>query len=52
MADRAKELTEQIVVRVNPDLREALEKDARENGRTVAQTIRFALTREFTPQSR
>jgi hypothetical protein len=35
------ELTEQIVVRVDPKLHRALKRDAKENGRTVAQTIRF-----------
>jgi hypothetical protein len=40
---REKKLLEQIVIRVTPELREALEKDARENERTMSQTLRFHL---------
>ncbi len=47
MAERPKELTEQIVVRVDPKLHRALKRDAEENGRTVAQTIRFVLTQQL-----
>lgn len=47
MAERHKELTDQVVVRVPPELRQALEEDARRNGRTVAQTIRFRLAEQF-----
>ena len=49
MAERQKELTEQVVVRVNPELRRALEQDAEQNGRTVAQSIRFLLSQQFAP---
>jgi plasmid stability protein len=38
-------LTTQIVVRVDDDLRAALEADAAANGRTVAQSVRFHLRR-------
>jgi hypothetical protein len=48
MAERQKELTDQVVVRVSPELRQALEEDAEQNGRTVAQTIRFRLAQQFT----
>jgi hypothetical protein len=40
---RTKELTHQIVVRVEDELREALEADAEANGRTVAQSVRWLL---------
>lgn len=43
MSERRKELTRQLVVRVDEGLFEALVKDARENGRTVAQSVRFKL---------
>jgi hypothetical protein len=43
VSDRPKELTKQIVVRVTDDLYEALERDAEDNGRTVAQSVRFKL---------
>lgn len=46
-SDRPKELTRQLVVRVDDKLYEALEHDARSNGRTVAQSVRFKL-RELT----
>jgi predicted HicB family RNase H-like nuclease len=36
-------LTKQVVVRVEPELHAALVADARRNGRTVAQSIRFHL---------
>jgi hypothetical protein len=42
---RPKELTNQIVVRVDDRLRRNLEADARDNGRTVAQTVRHYLKR-------
>lgn len=40
-------LTNQVVVRLTPDLLDALRKDAEKNGRTVAQTVRFALKKSF-----
>jgi predicted HicB family RNase H-like nuclease len=40
---RKKELTKQLVVRVDEDLYDALARDAEANGRTVAQTVRFKL---------
>jgi predicted DNA-binding protein len=44
LADRQrKELTKQLVVRIDDELYEALEDDAERNGRTVAQTVRFWL---------
>lgn len=43
VSERRKELTRQLVVRVDEGLFEALVKDARENGRTVAQSVRFKL---------
>lgn len=45
---RERTLTRQIVVRVEQDLYEALERDAKKHGRTVAQTIRFHLGRHLT----
>ena len=36
-------LNKQIVVRLDDDLRAALEADAKANGRTLAQTVRFLL---------
>ena len=47
MNDRRKELTKQLVVRVDDDLYHALERDAETNGRTIAQSVRFKL-RELT----
>jgi predicted HicB family RNase H-like nuclease len=44
---RERRLTEQLVVRVEPELAEALAADAAENGRTVAQSIRFYLHQTF-----
>lgn len=44
-AERSKELTDQLVVRVPRGLYEALRDDAEENGRTVAQSARFHLSR-------
>ena len=41
-------LKKQIVVRVPEDLLEALEKDAHQHGRTVAQTVRFRLGQVLT----
>lgn len=43
VSKRRKELTRQLVVRVDESLFEALEQDARANGRTVAQSVRFKL---------
>ncbi len=40
---RKKELTKQLVVRVDEELYELLEQDAERYGRTVAQTVRFLL---------
>jgi hypothetical protein len=48
VSDRRRELTRQIVVRVDDDLYAALEEDAEVNGRTIAQSVRFKL-RELTP---
>lgn len=44
MDARRKVLTEQVVVRLDPNLHHALKADAAANGRTVAQTIRFHLS--------
>lgn len=41
----------QIGVRIDDDLFEALERDARENGRTVTQTVRFLLGKAVLSQS-
>jgi hypothetical protein len=49
---RTKELNSQIVVRVDESLREALEADARDNGRTVAQTVRFHLQQKLVSAGR
>ena len=43
MSERRKELTRQLVVRVDENLYRALERDAQTNGRTVAQSVRFKL---------
>jgi hypothetical protein len=43
---RVRVLTRQLVVRVDEDLYEDLRRDAETNGRTVAQTVRFKLTKE------
>lgn len=43
LSDRRKELTKQLVVRVDDELYSALEQDAAANGRTVAQSVRFKL---------
>lgn len=40
---RARTLTEQIVVRVTPEQRKWLEECSEEDGRTVAQTLRWLL---------
>ncbi len=40
-------LTHQVVVRVSDELHKLLEADARQNGRTIAQTIRLHLTRHY-----
>ena len=42
-------LKKQIVVRVPDELLEALEHDAEQNGRTVAQTVRFRLGEVLQP---
>ena len=47
MTGRQRQLTRQLVVKVDDELYEALEQDAEENGRTVAQSVRFHL-RELT----
>lgn len=51
MAERQKEFTEQIVVRVDPEMQRALKQDAEQNGRTVAQTIRFFLGKQVAAQT-
>ena len=43
-----KELTRTVVIRVDDDLYEAIEKDAQENERTISQSIRHKL-RELAP---
>ena len=43
LSDRRKELTRQLVVRVDEELYETLERDAELNGRTIAQSVRFKL---------
>lgn len=43
MSARSKNLTRQIVVRLPQDLYDRLERDAADNGRTVAQSVRFIL---------
>ncbi len=43
MNGRKRVLTKQIVVRIDTPLWRALEQDADENGRTVAQSVRFYL---------
>lgn len=40
-------MTHQIVVRVPDALLDALQRDAEENGRTLAQTVRFLLRKSF-----
>jgi hypothetical protein len=45
--ERVKVLTTQLVFRAPAELREALERDAAENGRTVAQSIRYHLRRSL-----
>jgi hypothetical protein len=47
-------MTEQVVFRAPEELYEALQRDANENGRTVAQSARFHLARvlEVTPPAR
>ena len=40
-------LTRQITVRVTDELFKRIEQDARDNGRSPAQTIRFHLERAF-----
>jgi hypothetical protein len=54
MAERRKrELTKQVVVRVDERLYAALERDAEAHGRTLAQTVRFLLrgVPDITPQA-
>ncbi len=43
LSERRKELTKQLVVRVDDELYRALERDAEAHGRTVAQSVRFKL---------
>lgn len=43
MPDRRRQLTRQVNVRMDGKLFKALEEDARENGRTLAQSARFRL---------
>lgn len=43
-----REMTKQVVVRMDYDLYEALERDAVENERTISQTVRHKL-RELVP---
>lgn len=43
MSGRAKTLHGQLVVRVTPELHDALRADATANGRTVAQSVRWHL---------
>jgi hypothetical protein len=43
MAQRTKDLTRQLVVRVDEELYKAIERDAERNERTVAQSVRFKL---------
>ena len=40
-------LERQITVRVSDELDEAIERDARGNGRTKGQTVRFVLERHY-----
>lgn len=47
MAERRKEYTRTVVIRMDDDLYEALERDAEENERTISQTVRHKL-RELT----
>ena len=47
MKDRRKELTRTVVIRVDDDLYEAIERDAAQNERTTSQSIRHKL-RELT----
>ena len=39
-------LDKQIVVRLDADLLEQLKQDAQANGRTLAQTVRFLLSKQ------
>lgn len=45
MKARRHDLTEQLVVRVTPAMYHALQADADANGRTVAQSVRFMLSK-------
>ena len=38
-------MTEQVVFRVTEELYEALQEDAQANGRTLAQSVRFHLSK-------
>lgn len=40
---REKELTEIVIVRMTPELRELLKKDSEENERTESQSVRYYL---------
>lgn len=42
-------LANQLVVRVSRHLKDALERDASQNGRTLAQSVRFHLRRALQP---
>jgi hypothetical protein len=42
-------LTDQLVVRIPKNLHDALQRDAEDNGRTVAQSVRFHLSRALKP---
>lgn len=43
----ARKYQRQIVIRLDEALLEALERDAEENGRTLAQTVRFQLGKQL-----
>ena len=50
MSDDRNRLTDQLVVRVPKGLYEALQRDAEANGRTIAQSARFHLSRAVEAQ--
>jgi hypothetical protein len=41
-------LSAQVLIRMEPKLRDALQADAEANGRTITQTIRYLLARSPT----
>ncbi len=43
--NRETKFTNALVIRIPKELREALERDAEDNGRTVSQSVRFHLAR-------